>query len=266
MEGSEISIHHAFYWQKCLITHHIKQDGQPGSASVQRKYAPFKLYTFLVQSMIELMMLKPRSFCELISVNRAKHCDRFMPGKLCGKYSVGSDAWCWANVCGGICRWRTCMSCFDPDGPGQFSADEGGGRRGFLFSPQVSLYFDIFTASLNLLYFFSTYTACSSLHTAWDLVFLLTSFYIPIPQLCHIPLSMGEIVYICGWMNDDFLSERLQQKYCRLWNNVPCSQTCIAFGENLFIRKSAPISCKSRGKSCAFLSRKLVQAHKIHCT
>lgn len=211
--------------------------------------------------MTELMMLKPRSFCELISVNRAKHCDRFMPQKLCGKYSVGSDAWCWANMCGGICRWRTCMSCFDPDGPGQFSGDRWGRRkeRFLVLTTGFPLFWHIYSLAQSVIF-------CSSLHTAWDLVFLLTSFHIPIPQLCPIPLSMREIVYFCGWMNDDFLSERLQQMYCRLWNNVPCSQTCIAFGENLFIRQSARISCKSRGKSCAFLSRKLVQAHKIHCT
>lgn len=94
------------------------------------------------------------------------------------------------------------------------------------------------------------------------IMFFLTSFHIPIPRLCHIPLSMSEIVYFCAWMNDDFISERLQ-KHCRLWNNVRCSQTRTALGEN--IRQSACINNKSRGKLSAYLSRKLVRTHKICC-
>lgn len=206
MEGSEISIHHAFYWQKCLITHQIKQDGQPGSASVQRKNAPFKLQRFLVQSV--LMMPRPRSSCELILVNHAQHCDRFMPGKLCGKFCVGSSAWCWANVCGGICRWRTCMSCFDPDGPGQCSGD-GWGRRKERFLVHTTgfpSFWHIYCPAQSVISFCS-YTACSALHAAWDLqCFSSLPFTSLLTNFCHIPLSMSEIVYFCGYVNDPFLS------------------------------------------------------------
>lgn len=98
----------------------------------------------------------------------ARCCDRFMPGKLWGKYSVGSDSWCRANVRGGICRWRTCMRCFDPDGLGQYSGDRWEMREeegGFLFSPQVFSLFDTFTALLNLLYiFFHLYSTFCPAH------------------------------------------------------------------------------------------------------
>lgn len=143
--------------------------------------------------------------------------------------------------------------------------DEGTGRRGFLFSPQVSFHFDIFTALLNLLYLFFLpiqHVLPCTLAEIYCIMFFLTSFHIPIPRLCHIPLSMSEIVYFCAWMNDDFISERLQ-KHCRLWNNVRCSQTRTALGEN--IRQSACINNKSRGKLSAYLSRKLVRTHKICC-
>lgn len=77
--------------------------------------------------------------------------------------------------------------------------DEGRGRTGFLFSPQVSLHFDIFTASLNLLHlFFHLYSMFCPAHCLRFTVFLLTSFHIPIPQPFHIPLSMSEVVYFCG--------------------------------------------------------------------
>lgn len=128
MVGSEISIHHAFYWQKCLITHQIKQDGQPGSDRVQRKHAPFKWQTFFSSKCGDWTCDAETQ--KFLRINfHARCCDRFMPGKLWGKYSVGSDSWCRADVRGGICRWRTCMRCFDPDGLGQYSGDRWGKRK-----------------------------------------------------------------------------------------------------------------------------------------
>lgn len=216
--------------------------------------------------MIELMMLEPRSFCELILVTHAKHCDRFMPGKLYGKYTVGSDAWCWSNVCGGICRWRTCMSCFAPDGPGQCSGDRWGNRkeRFLVLTTGFLSFWHIYSLAQFVISFFLPiqHVLPCTLAEIYCIMFFLTSFHIPIPRLCHIPLSMSEIVYFCAWMNDDFISERLQ-KHCRLWNNVRCSQTRTALGEN--IRQSACINNKSRGKLSAYLSRKLVRTHKICC-
>lgn len=135
----------------------------------------------------------------------ARCCDRFMPGKLWGKYSVGSDSWCRANVRGGICRWRTCMRCFDPDGLGQYSGDRWGKRKEVSCSHHRFSLFLTHLQPCSICYiFFFTYTARSALHTASDLQSLLTSLHSPFPQLCHIPLSMSEIVYFRRWMNDNF--------------------------------------------------------------
>lgn len=143
---------------------------------------------------------------------------------------------------------------------------EGRGRRGFLFAPQVSLYFDIFTASLNLLYlFFSTYTACSALHTAWDLqCFSSLPFTSRFLNFVTLLWSMSEIVYFCGWMNDDFLSEWLQWKYCRLQSNV---HQLVSHSERTYSSdKVLMLAVKAQENHVHFLSRKLVQAHKLRCT
>lgn len=104
--------------------------------------------------------------------------------------------------------------------------DEGSGGAGFLFSPRVCLHFDIFTASLNLLYLFSPIQHVLPC-TPPAIYSVSLHFHIPIPQIRHIPVSMSKIVYFCGWMNDDFLSERLRSKHCttfanmyRIWNEL----------------------------------------------
>lgn len=90
--------------------------------------------------------------------------------------------------------------------------DEGRGRRGFLFSPQVSLYFDIFTASLNLLcLFFSTHTARSALRFT---VFLLTSFHIPFPK----DSFEHECNCLLLWLNERWFS---------FWGSIVDYGTCI---------------------------------------
>lgn len=94
---------------------------------------PFKPHTFLVQSVPFDDWTPDAEAQKFLWINLRKITlgivTDLCQGKLCGKYSVGSDAWCRANVCGGICSWQTCMSCFDPDGPGQCSGDRWGKRK-----------------------------------------------------------------------------------------------------------------------------------------
>lgn len=153
MEGSEISIHHAFYWQKCLITHQIKQDGEPGRESVKRKICSTQtLYVcgvFKCDDVWWLNTLHSR-FCELISVNHALW---LIYARRLYSYSVKSDLWCRVICVEGFTEDKSAWAALlQMDLVSIVETDEGRGRRGFLFSPQVSLYFDIFTALLSLFF------------------------------------------------------------------------------------------------------------------
>ena len=121
----------------------------------------------------------------------ARCCERLMSGKLWGKYSVGSDSWCRANVRGGICRWRTCMRCFDPDGLGQYSGDRWGKRKEVSCSHRRFSLFLTHLQPRSICYFFFTYTARSALHTASDLQCLLTSFTALFPNF---------VIFLWAWL------------------------------------------------------------------
>lgn len=112
----------------------------------------------------------------------------------------------------------------------------------FSSSPRVSLYFDIFTASLNRLYL------CT---------FSLS--HVLIAQRCLLSLSMKLFTfagwdYFCRveWMMLFFVSEWVRRKCCRLRNNVPCSPTHL---ERLVL------AAKAEENHVHFLSRKLVKVH-----
>lgn len=156
------------------------------------------------------------------------------------------------------------MSCFDPDGPGQCSGDRLGKRKeSFLvLTTGFPLFWHIYNLAQSVI-FLSTYTA----HTARDLqCFSSLPFKFLFPNFVTFLWSWVKLfTFVVEWMMIFFL------RWCRgsilvYWTMYLVQKTCITFGENLFIKPSARISYKSRRKSYAFLSRKLVQAHKIHCT
>lgn len=123
MEGSEISIHHAFYWQKCLITHQIKQDGEPGSESVKRKIRSTQTaYVFSLKCDDWHW-----SFCEFILVNHAMW--QIYTRTLCS-YSVESDLWCWVICVEEFTEAWAWAASLQMDLVSLVETDEGRGRRG----------------------------------------------------------------------------------------------------------------------------------------
>lgn len=224
MEGSEISIHHASYWQKCLITHQIKWDSEPGSASPPRKYGLFKPHACLVKSVAcWCWMLRQKFLCR-INFNVTREAIRLILSRE--EINILLEV---CRMCGEICRWHTCMRCFDPDGPGQSSGDRWDKRkeRLLVLATGFPLFWQIYSITQSII---SVFTFCQA-HSVWD---LQSFFSLPFTALfpnfvTFLWVSKSEIVYLCGWMKDNFLFQGLQRKHCGLWNNVACSQTCILF-------------------------------------
>lgn len=169
-----------------------------------------------------VLWANPWQFLWIHCANHAKHCDRFMPWKLCGTfcrewwlvlgYNVEGFAddeavraalicWTWSVL------WR------------QMREEE---EEVPCSHHRFPLYFDIFTASLNLLYLLlSRVLPCTLIYNV--------SPHIPTPQLCHVALSMSGC-----------------------WRSIVGCGTMYHVAENLFIRQSDGISCKSRDKHVHF--------------
>lgn len=126
---AQISIHHAFYWQRRLITHQCR------SAVAPWKCAPVTRQTFLVQITPDEYR-GPEVSVNSNSANLSKSCQATEARRGClDKYSAGSRARGWANVCGGICRWWAAS--IQTDLVSALDMDVWRGGREFLSSPQV---------------------------------------------------------------------------------------------------------------------------------
>ena len=231
----------------------------------------FKL--FLVQSVLCDDWTCDAEAQKFLGINFSKsrqRCGRFMPGKLCGIYSVGSDAWCWANVCGGICRWWTCMSRFNPDGPGQCSWDRWGRRteRFLVLTTGFPLFWHIY-CSLNLLhlFFLHLYSMFWPDHCLRFTVFsphFLSHPYSPTLSHCfEHEWNCLLLQLVVEWIMIFFLNGCRGNivVYGTMFTNLYCILERTHSSDKVLV-----LAVKAEENRVQFLSRKLVQAHKIHCT
>lgn len=157
-------------------------------------------------------------------------------------------------------RWWTCMSCFDPDGPGQRSGDRWGKwRDGFLvLATGFPSFWHIYNLAQSVILCFHLCNMFCPAHCLRFTLFLFT-FTLLFPKFVTFLRAWVKLfTFVVEWMMISFL------RGCG-GAIVPCMQTCIAFEKKTYsVTKCLGVA--SERKPEHFCLGNKFETHKIHCT